>query len=462
MSRSEGALAAGLALVVFAAHVLSPNVTQGDSRWTVFTAWSLLHEGNADLNEFLPRLEAAQLYGIECVTPGRPVRNFLGSAAECAGGRLYNYYPLGVPLMIAPGVAAMEAVLGQDRPALRSLARNASTGARRQFLSGRLLDCTALVELLLASAVIALATLFLYLYLRASSAWWVALAAALAFAFATPAWSTGSRALWMHGFSMLLLAVAFWALRALASRPWTHALAGGALALAFFVRPTNAAAVACLGVWVLLERRPWTGWFVAGAVPVVALFGALHFGIYGSLLPAYSSVDRGRMPGLSLGPHVPLALAGNLVSPARGLLVYSPFCLFSFWGLWRAIREGRDGRWPWALAGILGLHFGIVCLYEDWFGGDSYGPRYWSDVSPVLAAGLTYAWPRLRSGMARAALAASLVVSVWMHYQGAFCWPCVAWSAKARLERGQSAVLWDWTDPPFLAWRKPPPSPAPE
>lgn len=458
----DAAAALVLALFVFAAHLFSPNVTQGDSKWTVFTAWSLLHEANADLNEFLPRLEAAQFYAIECVTPGQPVRVYIGSADECRQGRLYNYYPLGVPVMIAPGVALMEAVVGKQRPVLRELAASASTEPRRRFLRGELLECTPLVELILASAVIAAATAFLFLYLRTQVGPWMAAALALLFAFGTPAWSTGSRALWMHGFSMLLLAMAMWALRGLPDRWWGTALAGGALALAFFVRPTNVAAVLCLGLWALLGRRGRVLWLAAGALPVILFFGMMHADIYGSWLPAYSKVRRGTMPGLSLGPHVPLAMLGNLVSPARGLLVYSPFCLFAFWGLWRAIRDKRDGWWPWALAGTFLLQYGLICLYEDWYGGESYGPRYLSDISPVFVAGLVYALPSLRGWVSRGALAATVVVSVWIHSQGAFCWPCMEWSQRTMVERGNSPALWDWSDPPFLAGYHARKSPAPK
>lgn len=63
-------IAAALFLGVFLVYLFSPNATPFDSRWTVYTALSLVHERNADLNEYMPVLKADHWYAIECILPG--------------------------------------------------------------------------------------------------------------------------------------------------------------------------------------------------------------------------------------------------------------------------------------------------------------------------------------------------------------------------------------------------------
>mgnify|MGYP006954418096 CR=1 FL=1 len=99
-----------------------------------------------------------------------------------------------------------------------------------------------MVELIIASALTAAAAVVIFLFAATLSNRTAALAVALVFAFATPAWSIGSRALWMHGFSMLLLPAGLWAV-------WRGrwALAGALFALAFFARPTNVVGLGLAG-----------------------------------------------------------------------------------------------------------------------------------------------------------------------------------------------------------------------
>jgi hypothetical protein len=149
-----------------------------------------------------------------------------------------------------------------------------------------------------------------------------------------------------------------------------------------------------------------------------------------------------------LHPRIGEALAGNLVSPARGLLVYSPFVVFSAWGVWQWMRDGRLRRLGWFTAAACVGQYLLICSYEDWFGGECYGPRYLSDLSPLYALALLPALGLGRRG--KAAAGALLAVSLFMHAQGALCWPCVEWNAKPTRVRENQWRLWDWKDPAFL------------
>lgn len=432
----ERRIACGLFVVVFAVYLLSPNATPFDSRWTVYTALSLIHEHDADLDEYLPVLEQNRWYAIECVQPDGTRIYPMERREQCAGGHVYNFYPVAVPLLIAPLVGPLEWGLRTVQPFSQAVL----PGPRRIFLSGDLAGSSMIVELILASALVAAAAALLFLFAANLSNWRAALAVALVFAFATPAWSIGSRALWMHGFSMLLLPAGLWAM-------WRGrwALAGAVFALAFFARPTNLVGLAFAGVWALREGRRSLGRFVQGVLPVALVFVAMNEWMYGTVMAPFFFFARANTASIGLHAKMGEAMLGNLISPARGLLVYSPIVLFSFFGVWLWVRDKSRRAMGIYLAAVFLVHYLLMSSYEDWFGGHCYGPRYMSDLSALFAVALL---PLGR--LARYAAIPALAVSIFMHAQGAFCWPCVEWNVKPVDVRQVESRLWDWSDPPFL------------
>ena len=72
-------------LVVFAVHVQSPVITSYDSRWTIYTAMSLVRHANLDLDEYADLIRRDAGYGTERV-----------------GGHIYSVYPVGPVLLAAP------------------------------------------------------------------------------------------------------------------------------------------------------------------------------------------------------------------------------------------------------------------------------------------------------------------------------------------------------------------------
>jgi hypothetical protein len=469
LARNDLLVAVALAALVFGIHVFSPVAQPYDSVWTIHTTESLLRHGDANLNEYISALEAAEFYHIECVFPdGSRIRR-LHQASDCQGGSLYHFYPLGVPLMTLPAVAVMKGILGMLQPGLGDWAASTPRSEfQRRFLRGDLTGATGITQLVIASLLIAASTALFYLLVREWLGWKGAVVLALLFAFGSPAWSTGSRALWMHGYSMFLLTAAFLLVRRAAPGPrWPIVLAGALLMFSFFVRPTNVIALVAVAVWTLWRGRRDAFSFLMGCAPVCLAFAAIHLQIYHSLLPAYSQVRRADEAGLAFGAHVPVALVGNLVSPSRGLFVFTPAVLFALAGLWLWWRDRRERPWAILLASIFGGHYLLISFYEHWFGGHGYGPRYFADLAPLLILPIA-AFLVERPGKALGTVfAMACAISVFMHSQGAWCWPCQEWDHKPR-EIGETQWrLWDWGDPMFLRGFQPeralaePPSPEP-
>jgi hypothetical protein len=462
-TRKEILTALALGLLVFLVHAASPNSTSFDSRWTIHTAVSLIEEGNTDLNEFEPALARDGFYLAECVD-SRGRSRLLGGADRLCDGRLYHYYPVAVPLLAAPSVAALSTGLRVAGPLLRPLAAGSGSELLRSLLLGDLPGAASIVEVLIASLFMALAAIVIYFTVRDFLDPALAAAVSVAFAFCTPAWSLASRALWMHGPSMLMLAIAL--LLAVRARHDARLAAsiGAVLALSFFVRPTNAISAVVFTLFVFLRYRRQFFRFMLAAAATTIPFAGYSLLTYGSVLAPFSQPNREGMSDFALHNQFFEALAANLISPGRGLFIYVPLALFALYGLLAKRLPPALLDLRWYLAAIIALHLLLISTFEDWIAGHAFGPRYMSDVIPYfvfLAAPAAirfrdswrrrrYAWP---------ALTALLVVfSFWIHLQGATNWPCWEWNSLPQDVTAHRERIWDWTDPPFLRglpmWRR--------
>ncbi len=456
MDRRTLALAAGVFLFVLLVYLVSPNATPFDSRWVVHTATSLIHERNANLDEYLPLLEHDHFYAIECVPLHGPRLYPIYSREQCPDGHYYNFYPIAVPLLAAPGVLALEGALALGRPVLAPLADGMSTSARRDLLRGDLIHSSMAVELILASMITALGAGLFFLVARAFVGAAAALMLAGILAFGTPAWSTASRAMWMHGPSITLHCLVL-LLLVLGERKklWID-ISGAALALAFFVRPTNALLVVAVTIFVAVHHRDRLARFMGWALPVTAVFVAINWSMYGAVLAPYMYVTRANAPGLSIHPDFWEALAGQLISPSRGLLIYSPFVVFSIYGAILVLRRPAHPMDRY-VAVIPFLHYLLISMYQDWFGGHSFGPRYFADIAPLFVYLLIPVLRRWRERpltvgrrAAAAGLAISVLFSVWVHGRGAWVWATYEWNTIPANLRCDPSRLWDWSDPQFL------------
>src|SRR5262245_18382114 len=93
---------------------------------------------------------------------------------------------------------------------------------------------------------------------------------------------------------------------------------GVALAWSYAMRPTDAVIAVAIGIWLLACHRRLLVPAVASGLVAAGLWMLVTRVEYGALLQPCSSADR-----LGLHDAFGEALAANLVSPARGLLVYT-------------------------------------------------------------------------------------------------------------------------------------------
>jgi hypothetical protein len=451
---SKSARSAVLVFVgVYFLNVVMPVSLSGDSRWTIPTALSMLHRHSADLREFTPAIVKTHFYLMECVGPDHRRQYPLTSVEQCDGGRFYAFNPVAVPVLAIPFVVVIEGAMHLVSPITGGLVDRFEHPVLRAFLSGDAGGSKEILEILVSSVFVAGAVTLIYLaaleLLPASSA----LLVALTFAFGTLLWSLVARALWQHSPSIFLNSLLVLLLiRGNYSRRVCVAM-GFILALAFFVRPTNAVPVVVIGGY-LLVRAGWKAavWLAAGALAPVVVFVWMSLNMYGTVLAPYFLPVRSNSTSLELHSQIGLALVSNLFSPARGLFVFMPFFLFLLVpGVWmEPVADGLQRLRPWLCALVVG-HMVLVATHGDWWGGYSYGPRYLADILPYLMILWSPAvkWVGGHSGR-RVILVATLLVAVFIQFRGATSIRVQEWNSSPVSVNADRGRIWDWRDPPFL------------
>lgn len=345
-------------------------------------------------------------------------------------GRLISLYPITLPVLITPLYV----------PAIAYLHQQGWTGARLDFVA-------RIMEKLAASLLAALSVALFYPVLLRRTTARIALLLCFAYAFGTTTWVISSQALWQHGLAQLLLIAALLFLTAPYSAP--RALAAGFLCgLVACNRPPDVILAAALGVYALF----WAGWrgataLVASAAVPVALVVLYNLRATGNLGGGY-----GVIASAAFFQHDLLTGTGGLLlSPTRGLLVFSPFLFF----LVLAPRYLSQSRGERLLTVLMGLSVAAqIALYAktDWRSGLSWGPRYMTDLVPFLIWMLGPVVTALRR-IARACFLVAVAAAAVIEGIGAFSycdWLDMPIYAADHDPHHDMGPAWRWRNAPFV------------
>jgi hypothetical protein len=219
---------------------------------------------------------------------------------------------------------------------------------------------------------------FLFLIAADHLRWSTAIILVLLYGLATSVFCLSSQTLWQHGPGEFFLAMGtFYLFRR--HRDYGPYLTGFAYGLAFLCRPTNGVAVlAGFAFFLLTDRRKCLHYLLGGLPAAIGFFAYnLHyfdrlivFGQVSALAEKHKNLDA----SVYWKNSVFTGLAGVLVSPSRGLLVFSPILAFP---LWAVVRFWKQRRWlplrPLLFA-TLALWL-VVASWSGWWGGWSFGYR---------------------------------------------------------------------------------------
>ena len=275
----------------------------------------------------------------------------------------------------------------------------------------------------------------------------VALLAIVAFAFGTINWFVLSQLAFSNGLVQLWVAAALVVgLWRLPPSPFAAAVSLMMLVVAAFFR-LNLGVFAAFWVLYLVVRLRRRALVPLGAAAALALvMAAVNLAYMGHPLGLYGLQAR---KIAILSPTLWTALYGNLLSPARGLLVFSPWIALTALGLAGRDEEERVATW-FILAGCV-AHLIVTSNHPHWHGGGSMGPRLTADLLPAwtfLAAG-GYAWclrRRWATVVAILAVAASCVIAGAHAFSHSQRWEHIPVTADVSPDR-----LFDWRDALVLA-----------
>jgi hypothetical protein len=435
--------------LVFATILLifwfSPVQQVTDSNYSMMVSECLLHHRSFALDHYaVPRLKPTFREDY--------IENGDIDQLEQAKGHIFYFFPQGSSVLSLPYVALMN-----------SFGISAVAPDGTYYPQGESRIQTGLAALLMAG----LSAIFFYTARLVLPIRW-SLLVALSGALGTQVWSTASRGLWSDTWGIFLLGIVIYILLASETgearlRP---ALLATLLSWSYFVRPTASVSVIAVSAYMLLFYRRFVLSYALTGLLWLAGFVAYSWHNFGTPLPHYYMANR-----LRFGTFW-TALAGNLISPARGVLIYVPVLFFIVYALVRYRNHIEYVRLVFVAVIAIVLHVAAVSGFTHWWGGHNYGPRLTTGLVPwfvllgVVALQGMLRWRReypaipyrTRWRFVLSGGALLLSMSVFINARGALSPETWRWNMWMENTPGFQG-LWDWTYPQFLAGLLPPATP---
>jgi hypothetical protein len=412
----------------------APGLWSPDVLPNALFAWTVIKEHNVDYDEFTApagataagKLDREAYFFRACGTstataPPKAKRSPGGPPAPGPNDHVCSVFPPGMGILALPFFAPF-VLMGWKALDLGLLVHGGHVVA-------------AIVEIL--------ATLLLWSVLRrfATPRW--ALALVLLYFLATSVRTVASQALWQHSGVHLAVASALWLVLKEEALPLSREFAAGVvLGLGGVVRQTTA--LVALGLHGFRPARLLA--MIAGAAVGIAPLLAYNDLAFGSPIEQGYGIKTFATP-------IQTGLYGLLLSPSRGLFIYTPYLLFAFLALFRA------WRWPGAVAGrFRGLSLVWIAVlvlyatYSEWWGGRVFGSRFLDDLAPVLFAALAWGTSvgMLGSRFARIVFGLMAAWSFVLFQVAAFLYD-KSWDTVPVNVNDDPSKLFNWSDPQWLA-----------
>lgn len=232
-------------------------------------------------------------------------------------------------------------------------------------------------------------------------------------------------------------------------------LLGLLLFSSFLCRPTAAIFIGSVFVYIWISYRHIFLKLAITSTLLFLVFTGLSLLEYRQVLPDYY------LPNRMGDTNVLSNLYGCLLSPSRGVLVYSPFLmilpLFAFLLVYRNLSKSKRSI-SWILFSWFLVHLFVIGSFSHWWGGGGFGPRLFTDAIPAFFVITVLIWSdaqKLLSSMKQKLILMTFIIlampAVYFNsYTGLFNESVPAWNDDAFYDRFPE-YLNDWRFPPFLA-----------
>ena len=308
------------------------------------------------------------------------------------------------------------------------------------------------MEKLAASLIASLSVIFIFLSLKELIDRRTAAIVAIIFAFATNTWTISSQGLWQHGFVELFLAMLIYLVLINEKRASNKIIicSGTISGLLIFNRPADSILLIPILYYIvgLKDRRIayyLFAMFLSGA-PFL-LYNIHYFGNLFGGMSALLGGFNGRFG--SIVPYV-----GLLISPSRGLFVYTPIVLLSILGYFKIsqISDIKIQKFLMMFGFSIPIQIIVYGSFEMWWAGWSYGPRFLTGMLPVLAVFVGLYMKDLHLNLRDSKnllliciISFLLIWSIFVQFVGAFYYPNGNWDGDPNVDL-HPEKLWDWKD----------------
>lgn len=406
-------LFAGLTVVY---HSNLRPIPSGDSLCTSLLPLSIVLDHSVELDRFGPWLFSNIPYAHEVI---RLKDGHYFSGYPIFGGVFVT--PLYLPLLAAPGL--------------------------RHWDPGALVMLARILEKFAAAAIAGFsAVVMLALLRRVTTRVW-AWRLTLVYALATATWSIASQAMWQHTSVELTVAAALYFLEA-----WWRTREGSALwccgacaASALMIRPGMVVLLLALTAGLFAARVKLMEHLRFLALPAFGGMVALAYNLYFFQNPT-GTYTFGMWAGSTLK-----GVGGLLVSPGRGLLIFMPIAIFALCAFAPAAAEARRKHAPLVVASatLLILHFLVVSRVNLWWGGYCWGPRYLTELMPVLVTLMALGSAELELPWVKRSFVVVAIYCVLIQALGVYFYPNGHWDNTPVPVDEAGYRNWDWSDNPI-------------
>jgi len=418
-----------VAFILYNANLRS--ITSFDTNPTRYLPISILEEFDLDLDEFpfLHRYPERRLH-----QQGEPGEEFNDPPywIRHVRGHHMSTYPV-MPAILSVPVYAVPVLLGLTD----------NSGSAIGFSQTEIVG-TALSKIT-ASLVMALSVGILYLALLRLTSRRYALWIAIVYGFATSSWAVSSQGLWQSSMSQPCLAIALYFFVKARENGRYVIYASVPLALSVACRQPTIVFAVVMFIYVLRHYRDRAAYFVIFPTVIGALLLTYNLYYFGHWMGGYYNL------GANLGVESAFSypgvegFLGLLISPNRGLLVFSPVLVLACVALVSTLYHRLDPLLIYtALATLM-----IILFYSTWGywgGGFSFGDRFLVDTLPGFTILSSVFYERIFAHQwTKAVFLVLFGFSVAVQIIGAFFYPC-DWQMSPVPAHRDPRRYWDWRD----------------
>ncbi len=365
-------------------HSNLDDINQFDTVPAPYVAWSFVHEHNFDLNEHVPLLQ-----------------KYCGSViVRGPRGHWVSKFPVGSAIMAIPHYAVCSLFVDNIPKKTRML---------------RLGKLVAATYCALATAIFFIITSLLF---GKSSFLITGL-----FGFGTTVYSTGSQALWAHGPAVFWVCSALYFLLIFRNSSLCRQgiFAGLSLGMGVLCRPTVGILLATFVVcFIFYKKTKLALGIVLGSILPVGFLIVYNFFYTGYIFSGgYGAEDHAWSTPLYIG------LAGLTISPSKGLFFYTPAVAIAVYGIVKFISHSKtipQSQRHVLFAGLLGAIFTTIfyAKWHHWMAGWSYGPRFLTEIMPIVCLFFGIGYKYLTSKWTRILAILLVCLSIAVHFVGVF------------------------------------------